>query len=264
MRRCVFCLNNYCGILHKCAEILYTLNKYKLNFCEVTALKIWCIEDDENINNLITYALTSQGFEAEGFGCYSEFRQKLKTETPDLVMLDVMLPDTDGITILKSIKTDSTLGDIPVIMLTAKNSEIDIVKALDLGAEDYITKPFGILEMVSRVKAVLRRCEKKEKAQDKLVFGGITMDKERHIVMVDEKQVEFTLKEYYLLKLFMENPRRVFSREHIMDAVWGERYVGESRTVDMHIKTLRHKLGTMGDAIVTIRGVGYKLEDTEK
>lgn len=224
-------------------------------------MKIWCIEDDENINNLITYALASQGFKAEGFGCYSDFQQQLKTDTPDLVMLDIMLPDTDGITILKKLKGDAATEDIPVIMLTAKSSEIDIVKALDSGAEDYITKPFGVLEMVSRVKAVLRRCEKKDKAQDKIVFGRIAMDKERHTVTVEDRQVDLTLKEYYLLKLFMENPRRVFSREHIMDAVWGESYVGESRTVDMHIKTLRHKLGTMGDAIVTIRGVGYKMED---
>ena len=146
----------------------------------------------------------------------------------------------------------------------SETGEIDIVKALDLGAEDYIKKPFGILEMVSRVKAVLRRCEKKDKSQQQLVFGNILMDKERHIVTVCGKQIDFTLKEYYLLKLFMENPHKVFSREHIMDAVWGESYVGESRTVDMHIKTLRQKLGDMGDAIVTIRGVGYKMEEVKK
>lgn len=227
-------------------------------------MKIWCIEDDENINNLITYALTSQGFEAVGFSCYSQFQERLKADRPDLVMLDIMLPDTDGVTILKNLKSDRLLRDIPVIMLTAKNSEIDIVKALDLGAEDYITKPFGILEMVSRVKAVLRRCEKKDKSQEQLVFGDILMDKERHIVTVCGKQIDFTLKEYYLLKLFMENPHKVFSREHIMDAVWGESYVGESRTVDMHIKTLRQKLGDMGDAVVTIRGVGYKMEEVKK
>ena len=227
-------------------------------------MKIWCIEDDENINNLITYALTSQGFEAVGFSCYSQFQERLKADRPDLVMLDIMLPDTDGVTILKNLKSDRLLRDIPVIMLTAKNSEIDIVKALDLGAEDYIKKPFGILEMVSRVKAVLRRCEKKDKSQQQLVFGNILMDKERHIVTVCGKQIDFTLKEYYLLKLFMENPHKVFSREHIMDAVWGESYVGESRTVDMHIKTLRQKLGDMGDAVVTIRGVGYKMEEVKK
>ncbi|MBQ7816212.1 MAG: response regulator transcription factor, partial [Oscillospiraceae bacterium] len=174
--------------------------------------------------------------------------------------LDIMLPDTDGITILKNLKENSSTSDIPVIMLTAKNSEIDIVKALDLGAEDYITKPFGILEMVSRVKAVLRRCEKDKKSEDKLSFGMIVMDKERHRVTVNGETVELTLKEFSLLKLFLESPQRVLTRENIMDAVWGDSYVGESRTVDMHIKTLRHKLGNAGEAIVTIRGVGYKFE----
>lgn len=226
-------------------------------------MKIWCIEDDENINNLITYALASQGFEAQGMSCYADFTEKLKTETPDLILLDIMLPDTDGITILRNVKGDKKTADIPVIMLTAKNSEIDIVKALDSGAEDYITKPFGVLEMISRVKAVLRRCEKSRKTDDKLEFGGIVMDKERHLVTVGEKTVELTLKEFSLLKLFMDNPQKVFTRENIMDAVWGDSYVGESRTVDMHIKTLRQKLGTAGDIIVTIRGVGYKIETVQ-
>lgn len=227
-------------------------------------MKIWCIEDDENINNLITYALASQGFEAHGFVSYSGFQEKIKTDIPDLVMLDVMLPDTDGITILKQLKEDAKLGDIPVIMLTAKNSEIDIVKALDLGAEDYITKPFGVLEMVSRVKAVMRRCEKNRKSDDILSFADIVMDKQRHMVTVKGKTVELTLKEFSLLKLFLDNPQKVFSREHIMDSVWGDSYVGESRTVDMHIKTLRQKLGNAGESIVTIRGVGYKFEPVSK
>ena len=223
-------------------------------------MKIWCIEDDENINNLITYALASQGFEAEGMTCFADMDKKLQDSQPDLFLLDIMLPDTDGITILKKLKENSSTSDIPVIMLTAKNSEIDIVKALDLGAEDYITKPFGILEMVSRVKAVLRRCEKDKKSEDKLSFGMIVMDKERHRVTVNGETVELTLKEFSLLKLFLESPQRVLTRENIMDAVWGDSYVGESRTVDMHIKTLRHKLGNAVEAIVTIRGVGYKFE----
>ena len=223
-------------------------------------MKIWCIEDDENINNLITYALASQGFEAEGMTCFADMDKKLQDSYPDLFLLDIMLPDTDGITILKKLKENSSTSDIPVIMLTAKNSEIDIVKALDFGAEDYITKPFGVLEMVSRVKAVLRRCEKDKKSEDKLSFGMIVMDKERHRVTVNGETVELTLKEFSLLKLFMESPQRVLTRENIMDAVWGDSYVGESRTVDMHIKTLRHKLGNAGEAIVTIRGVGYKFE----
>ena len=223
-------------------------------------MKIWCIEDDDNINNLITYALSSQGFEAEGFLNYNSFKEKLKNDIPDLIMLDIMLPDTDGITILKNIKSDERYKDIPVIMLTAKNSEIDIVKALDIGAEDYITKPFGVLEMASRVKAVLRRCEKKVDKINQIVFGDIIMDTQRHVVTVDNQKIELTLKEFSLLKLLITNPQKVFTRENIMDSVWGDSYVGESRTVDMHIKTLRHKLGTMGDSIVTIRGVGYKME----
>ena len=223
-------------------------------------MKIWCIEDDLNINNLITYALSSQGFEAQGFSCYKEFQENIKTDFPDLLLLDIMLPDTDGLTVLANLKADEKLKDLPVIMLTAKNTEIDIVKALDAGAEDYITKPFGILEMVSRVKAVLRRCEKTVKPSESVTFGGIEMDTHSHTVTVEGKKTELTLKEYSLLKLFLDNPRKVFSREHIMCSVWGDSYVGESRTVDMHIKTLRQKLGSNGDYIVTIRGVGYKLD----
>ena len=223
-------------------------------------MKIWCIEDDLNINNLITYALSSQGFEAQGFSCYKEFQENIKNDFPDLLLLDVMLPDTDGLTVLSNLKVDEKLKELPVIMLTAKNTEIDIVKALDAGAEDYITKPFGILEMVSRVKAVLRRCEKTAKPSESVAFGSIEMDTHSHTVTVEGKKVDLTLKEYSLLKLFLDNPRKVFSREHLMSSVWGDSYVGESRTVDMHIKTLRQKLGSHGDYIVTIRGVGYKLD----
>ena len=187
----------------------------------------------------------------------SIFIIKIRTEVFDLAILDVMLPDVDGFTLCSEIRKKY---NFPVIMLTAKNTEIDIVKALDAGAEDYITKPFGILEMVSRVKAVLRRCEKTVKPSESVTFGGIEMDTHSHTVTVEGKKTELTLKEYSLLKLFLDNPRKVFSREHIMCSVWGDSYVGESRTVDMHIKTLRQKLGTAGDSIVTIRGVGYKIE----
>ncbi|MEG2928896.1 MAG: response regulator transcription factor [Oscillospiraceae bacterium] len=223
-------------------------------------MDIWCIEDDENINNLITYALQSQGFEAQGFLNFTDFEEKLKTQLPHLVMLDIMLPDIDGLTILKRLKADPKFRDIPIIMLTAKNAEMDIVKALDLGAEDYISKPFGVLEMVSRVKAVLRRCEKQTPPAQTLEYANIRLSIEEHRVTVDNVVVDLTLKEFSVLKLLMENPSKVFTRENIMDTVWGDSYVGESRTVDMHIKTLRQKLADEADRIVTIRGVGYKLE----
>lgn len=224
-------------------------------------MDIWCVEDDENINNLIVYALKSQGFEAKGFLSYGDFAKELEINKPQLIMLDIMLPDTDGITILKSLKEDRRYKDVPVVMLTAKNAEIDIVKALDLGAEDYISKPFGVLEMVSRVKAVLRRCEKPS-TSGKAIYecGDIKVYSDEHKVTAAGKCVDLTLKEYSVLKLLIQSPSKVFTRENIMDVVWGDSYVGESRTVDMHIKTLRQKLGATADKIVTIRGVGYKLE----
>lgn len=223
-------------------------------------MDIWCIEDDENINNLITYALQSQGFEAQGFLNFTDFEEKLKTQLPHLVMLDIMLPDTDGLTILKRLKADPKFKAIPIIMLTAKNAEMDIVKALDLGAEDYITKPFGVLEMVSRVKAVLRRCEKQISEIQVFEYDSIKLYLDEHRVTVENRTVDLTPKEFSVLKLLMASPYKVFTRENIMDTVWGDSYVGESRTVDMHIKTLRQKLGAGADKIATIRGVGYKLE----
>ncbi|MEG2082013.1 MAG: response regulator transcription factor [Oscillospiraceae bacterium] len=223
-------------------------------------MDIWCIEDDENINNLITYALQSQGFEAQGFLNFTDFEEKLKAQLPHLVMLDIMLPDTDGLTILKRLKADPKFKAIPIIMLTAKNAEMDIVKALDLGAEDYITKPFGVLEMVSRVKAVLRRCEKQISEIQIFEYDSIKLYPDEHRVTVENRTVDLTPKEFSVLKLLMASPYKVFTRENIMDTVWGDSYVGESRTVDMHIKTLRQKLGTGADKIMTIRGVGYKLE----
>ncbi|MEG0090436.1 MAG: response regulator transcription factor, partial [Oscillospiraceae bacterium] len=179
---------------------------------------------------------------------------------PHLVMLDIMLPDTDGLTILKRLKADPKFKAIPIIMLTAKNAEMDIVKALDLGAEDYITKPFGVLEMVSRVKAVLRRCEKQISEIQVFEYDSIKLYLDEHRVTVENRTVDLTPKEFSVLKLLMASPYKVFTRENIMDTVWGDSYVGESRTVDMHIKTLRQKLGAGADKIATIRGVGYKLE----
>lgn len=223
-------------------------------------MDIWCVEDDENINNLITYALSSQGFGARGFFSFAEFDKAIKTEMPKLIILDIMLPDMDGITILKNLKANVKHKNIPVIMLTAKNSEIDIAKALDIGAEDYITKPFGILEMASRVKAVLRRCEKTTEEIQYLQCGAIKLYKDKHTVTANGINIDLTLKEYSVLQLLLASPSKVFTRENIMDNVWGDSYVGESRTVDMHIKTLRQKLGAAADMIVTIRGVGYKLE----
>ncbi|MEG1800978.1 MAG: response regulator transcription factor, partial [Oscillospiraceae bacterium] len=216
-------------------------------------MDIWCIEDDENINNLITYALQSQGFEAQGFLNFTDFEEKLKAQLPHLVMLDIMLPDTDGLTILKRLKADPKFKAIPIIMLTAKNAEMDIVKALDLGAEDYITKPFGVLEMVSRVKAVLRRCEKQISEIQIFEYDSIKLYPDEHRVTVENRTVDLTPKEFSVLKLLMASPYKVFTRENIMDTVWGDSYVGESRTVDMHIKTLRQKLGTGADKIMTIR-----------
>lgn len=221
---------------------------------------IYCIEDDNGIRDLIVYTLTASGYEAKGFADSSEFWTAVKQEIPTLILLDVMLPNEDGISILKKIRSDKKTAEIPVIMETAKETEYDKVVALDLGADDYLTKPFGMMEMVSRVRAVLRRTSKEEKKQD-LKLNELEINTSRHIVYVNSKEVYLTLKEYDLLKLFMENIGRAFTRDQLLSSVWGTEYVGETRTVDVHIGTLRTKLGSAGDYIKTVRGVGYRMEE---
>ncbi len=221
---------------------------------------IYCIEDDNGIRDLIVYTLTASGYEAKGFADSSEFWTAVKQEIPTLILLDVMLPNEDGISILKKIRSDKKTAEIPVIMETAKETEYDKVVALDLGADDYLTKPFGMMEMVSRVRAVLRRSSKEEKKQD-LKLNELEINTSRHIVYVNKNEVYLTLKEYDLLKLFMENIGRAFTRDQLLSSVWGTEYVGETRTVDVHIGTLRTKLGSAGDYIKTVRGVGYRMEE---
>lgn len=221
---------------------------------------IYCIEDDNGIRDLIVYTLTASGYEAKGFADSSEFWTAVKQEIPTLILLDVMLPNEDGISILKKIRSDKKTAEVPVIMETAKETEYDKVVALDLGADDYLTKPFGMMEMVSRVRAVLRRTSKEEKKQD-LKLNELEINTSRHIVYVNGTEVYLTLKEYDVLKLFMENIGRAFTRDQLLSSVWGTEYVGETRTVDVHIGTLRTKLGSAGDYIKTVRGVGYRMEE---
>ncbi|WP_297129629.1 winged helix-turn-helix domain-containing protein [uncultured Eubacterium sp.] len=221
---------------------------------------IYCIEDDNGIRDLIVYTLTASGFEAKGFANSTEFWSAVKEGTPNLILLDIMLPNEDGISILKKIRSDNRTADIPVIMETAKETEYDKVVALDLGADDYLTKPFGMMEMVSRVRAVLRRTSKEDKKQD-LILNDLKIDTAKHIVYANDEEINLTLKEYDLLKLFMENIGRAFTRDQLLSSVWGTEYVGETRTVDVHIGTLRTKLGKCGDYIKTVRGVGYRMED---
>lgn len=220
---------------------------------------IYCVEDDSSIRYLMVYTLRAAGLSAEGFADGEAFWQAMQQEIPDLVMLDIMLPGEDGIAILKKLRAAPAMAEIPVIMATAKDTEYDRVIGLDLGADDYLTKPFGMMEMVSRIRAVLRRTSPKA-APPILRQGGITMDEGRHVVEADGTPITLTLKEYDLLRLFLENPGQVFTRDRLLSAVWGADYYGETRTVDVHIGTLRTKLGTAGDILQTVRGVGYKLE----
>lgn len=222
--------------------------------------KIYCIEDDESIRELIVYALNTSGYEGVGFENGEDFFQELDKSLPDLVLLDIMLPGDDGLTILKKLKKSSITEDIPVIMLTAKSTEYDVVKGLDLGADDYISKPFGIMELISRVRAVLRRLGPTE-PETVLSMDNLVLDYEKRIVTLDDEVVKLTYKEFELLYYLMRNKNIVLTREMIMNEVWGFDFEGETRTVDVHIGTLRQKLGDAGKLIQTIRNVGYKMGD---
>ena len=221
---------------------------------------IWCVEDDPSIREIEVYALNSTGLVARGFADGEEFWKALEGETPELVLLDVMLPGEDGVAILKQLRDHERWRDIPVIMATAKGTEFDKVQSLDLGADDYITKPFGMMEMVSRVKAVLRRSQPKQ-APSSLKLKGLTLDESQHTVTIDGERVVLTYKEYELLRLFLSHPGMAFSREQLLQTVWNTDYAVETRPVDMHIRPLRQKLGDYGRYIETIRGVGYRLEN---
>ena len=221
---------------------------------------IWCVEDDPSIREIEVYALNSTGLAARGFADGQEFWKALEGETPELVLLDVMLPGEDGVAILKRLRDQERWQEIPVIMATAKGTEFDKVIGLDLGADDYLAKPFGMMEMVSRVKAVLRR-SKPAAAAPVLRHQSIELNEASHRVSVAGKNVELTLKEYELLRLFLKNPGAAFTRENLLSAIWESEFQGETRTVDVHIASLRTKLGAAGECIKTVRGVGYRLEE---
>ena len=220
--------------------------------------KIYIVEDDKNIAEIEQFALKNAGYSVEIFKNAKDFEEKIKAEYPDLVILDVMLPDRDGLSILRDLRTGAGTAKIPIIMVTAKTTEMDKVKGLDQGADDYITKPFGIMELISRVKAVLRRAGLDDAAMN-LEFEGIVLDDAKHQVTIDGNPCELTFKEYELLKMLMQNSGIVLQRGQILDRVWGIDYEGESRTLDMHIKTLRKKMGDTGALVQTVRNVGYTL-----
>ena len=220
---------------------------------------IFCVEDDSSIRDLMIYTLNAAGFEAVGFENSDQFWDAMKQQCPELIMLDIMLPGEDGIAILKELRSQIVTVDIPVIMATAKGTEYDKVIGLDLGADDYLAKPFGMMEMVSRVKAVLRRTAPKYQAES-LRMGELEVNLTEHTVTANGKRLVLTLKEYELLCLFLENLGQVFTRDQLLTRIWGADYLGETRTVDVHIGTLRTKLGNLGEHIETVRGVGYRME----
>lgn len=219
---------------------------------------IYLLEDDESIRNYVVYALNNTELETVGFGLPSEFRKALEKEVPSLVLLDIMLPEEDGLSVLKSLRASSATRNVPVIMLSAKGTEYDKVIGLDMGADDYIAKPFGIMELISRIKALLRRTSH---VTNNLTVANITLTPDTHTVTVDNSEVILTIKEYELLALLMKEPGTVFTRNRILNEIWSFDFDGESRTVDVHIRTLRMKLGTAGNLIETVRGVGYKITE---
>lgn len=219
---------------------------------------IFCVDDDNTIRDIEVYTLEQTGFQAKGFADGEELFQALQYEKPELIVLDIMLPGKDGVEILKEIRENPETKKIPVIMATAKGTEMDKIQGLDQGADDYLVKPFGVMEMVSRIKAVLRRCEP-EKKEGILEVGSVCLNEEERLVTVGGKKVSLTFKEFNILKTFMNHPGMVFSRDKLLSIVWGVDYLGESRTVDMHITTLRKKLGEAGSLIETVIGVGYRM-----
>lgn len=223
---------------------------------------IFCVEDEQNICELEVYTLQSVGMEAQGCGSGRELFALLEKQVPELIVLDIMLPDEDGVSILRRLRADKRYTNIPVIMATAKGSEFDKVKGLDSGADDYIAKPFGMLEMVARIKAVLRRCAAPRPGEDEgeiIRIGRLEVNQLEHKVSVGGSEVVLTLKEYELLRKFLQHPGIVFSRDKLLNDIWGYEFSGETRTVDVHIRTLRQKLGEAGELIETIRGVGYRM-----
>ena len=221
---------------------------------------IWCVDDDSTIREIEVYTLEQTGFEARGFSDGTSVLEALKTELPDLIVLDIMMPEMDGLEVLRKLRAEEEYKNIPVIMATAKGTEMDKIGGLNSGADDYLVKPFGVMEMVARVNAVLRRTLKGSSSSD-LTVGSITLKEKEHMVFVTGEKIELTHKEFELLNLFLHNPNMVFSRDKLMSSIWGTDYIGETRTVDMHIKTLRQKLGAAGGQIKTVIGVGYRLEN---
>lgn len=236
-----------------------TVDNKKQRGNEENMALIYIVEDDKSIQEIESFALRNVGYEVQGFTTAKEFYERVREQIPDLILLDVMLPDEDGLSIVRKLRMNRDTVTVPIIMITAKTAEIDKVKGLDIGADDYMTKPFGVMELISRVKAMLRRSIKTEVQEKILKAGKITLDIDKHAVYVNDTPVELTYKEYELLKLLMSNAGIVTTREVILDRIWGIDFEGESRTLDMHIKTLRQKLGSEGALIKTVRNVGYIL-----